>query len=172
MHPLRGWQSVAIRACSLLHLQPHQRRNWLSRMEPTLGTRWRPHSDNLLTPALKNPPMRAQPTSWSIASCQKRVLLTGAPASSSVVHTEWKYRRMAVNWWGLNVGSPWLPKNWKTCTAQHSYVFLHFTLYIFIYIYKSDVLFVLSCYTFAPFMWGCRWWWWTKVKILPLLIEN
>lgn len=108
MHPLGGWQSVAIRACSLPHLQPQRRRNWLSAMEPTLGTRWRPHSDNLLTPAWRNPPMRAQPTSWSIASCQKRVLLTGAPVSAvlcSCVHTERKYKSTVWNWWGVNVGS-------------------------------------------------------------------
>lgn len=105
VHPLGGWQSVAIRACGVVHLQPHQRRNWLSSMEPTLGTRWRPHSDNLLTSALKNPPMRAQPTSWSMASCQKRVLLTGPePLSLQCCAAVCTLKEKTGGWWWIDGG--------------------------------------------------------------------
>lgn len=37
----------------LLHRQPHQKKNWLCSIKVELRTRCRPHSDNLLTPALK-----------------------------------------------------------------------------------------------------------------------
>lgn len=150
MHPLGGWQSVAIRACSPPHLQPQQRRNWLSSMEPTLGTRWRPHSDNLLTPAWKNPPMRAQPTSWSIASCQKRVLLTGAPVSAvlcSCMHTERKYKSTVWNWWGVNMGSKESLYLWYFDIIDTLYFYIFF--YILPYKCKSNELFklfIIACH--------------------------
>lgn len=47
-----GWWSVAIRPC-LLNRRPHQKKNWLCSIKVELRTRCRPHSDNLLTRALK-----------------------------------------------------------------------------------------------------------------------
>lgn len=169
VHPLGGWQSVAIRARSLPRLQPHQRRNWLSWMEAPLGTRWRPHSDNLLTPALKNPPMRAQPTSWSIASCQKRVLLTGA-AVSPVLCT---LNENTGGWWwngeGFMWGRPGFPRTGQNALIRlSSWVWSDqysvFFFYIFRYKYILNLLYVFSCYTFPPFMWGCSWLWWSWLK--------
>lgn len=49
---LWGWWSVAIRP-RLPHRRQHQKKNWLCLIKGALRTRCRPHSDNLLTPALK-----------------------------------------------------------------------------------------------------------------------
>lgn len=169
MHPLGGWQSVAIRACSLPHLQPQRRRNWLSSMEPTLGTRWRPHSDNLLTPAWRNPPMRAQPASWSIASCQKRVLLTGAPVSAvlcSCVHTEGKYKSTVWKWWGVNVGSKESVYLWYFDIIDTPYFSLINVIQIS-FLNRSLLLAIplqLLQISPLPLMWGCQRLWCATVK--------